>query len=315
MAGLPAVRTEEALAAVGRDEAVLRPGVERLVRLLGLNANDLSRYPAGSRPVYACGDLVLKLFPPVAGWPDHRVEPQVLSALAGQLPIATPQVRAAGEHDGWGYVVMTRLPGVPLDMVWDEISAPDRDRLADDLGCMLAELHRRPAPAIRDWWPADWPQFAAARRAQCAEEQRSLGLPALWVDQIPGFLDAVALPPGPPVLLHTEIMRQHLLVSHNDGGSWRLSGLIDFEPAMRGEREYEFVSVGVFVAEGDPRFLARTLTSSGYHRDQLDHAFRRRLLAWGLLHRYSNLSWWMERLPQPERPTLDALADRWFATD
>jgi len=39
-----------------------------------------------------------------------------------------------------------------------------------------------------------------------------------------------------------------------------------------------------------------------------------RLLALGILHRYSNLSWWMQRLPEPERPTLDALADCWFAT-
>jgi hypothetical protein len=29
------------------------------------------------------------------------------------------------------------------------------------------------------------------------------------VDQIPGFLDAVALRLGTPVLLHTEVMRQH----------------------------------------------------------------------------------------------------------
>ncbi len=36
--------------------------------------------------------------------------------------------------------------------------------------------------------------------------------------------------------------------------TWRLCGLIDFEPAMRGEREYEFVSVGVFAAQGDARF-------------------------------------------------------------
>ena len=169
-----------------------------------------------------------------------------------------------------------------------------------------------PPPTISDWWPEDWPEFAATRRAQCADEQRACGLPPLWADQIPGFLDAVALPSGPPVLLHTEIMRQHLLVSYDHEGRWRLSGLMDL--AMRGEREYEFVSVGVFAAEGDARFLARTLTSYGYDRDQLDPGLRRRLLAWGLLHRYSNLNWWMERLPQPVRPTLEALADRWFAT-
>ena len=57
------------------------------------------------------------------------------------------------------------------------------------------------------------------------------------------------------MLLHTEVMRQHLLAVEGPGGVLRLSGLIDFEPAMRGEREYEFVGVGVFVAEGDGRFL------------------------------------------------------------
>jgi hypothetical protein len=59
-------------------------------------------------------------------------------------------------------------------------------------------------------------------------------------------------------------MRQHLLVGEGPGGRWRLSGLVDFEPAMRGEREYEFVAVGVFVAEGDARFLTQTLTAYGY---------------------------------------------------
>lgn len=60
--------------------------------------------------------------------------------------------------------------------------------------------------------------------------------------------------------------------------------------------------------------LARTLTSYGYHRDQLDRDLRRRLLAWSILPRYSNLKRWMERLPEPGRPTLDALADCWFGT-
>jgi hygromycin-B 7''-O-kinase len=48
--------------------------------------------------------------------------------------------------------------------------------------------------------------------------------------------------------------------------------------------------------------------------EQLGPDLRRRLLALAILHRYSNLSWWMQRLPEPARPTLDALADCWFAT-
>jgi hypothetical protein len=67
--------------------------------------------------------------------------------------------------------------------------------------------------------------------------------------------------------------------------------------------------------EGDARFLARTLTAYGYSRDQLGPELRRRFLAWGILHRYSHLAGWMRRLPEPARPTLQALADRWFATE
>jgi hygromycin-B 7''-O-kinase len=315
MAGLPPAATEEAFAAIGQDEAMLRPGVERLCQRLGVDAARLARYAAGSCPVYAAGDLVLKLFPPVTAWPRWQMEPEVLAAVQGKLPTPTPQVHAAGEHDGWGYVLMSRLPGVPLDTVWGQVSAAGRDRLAGQLGETIAALHQLPLPAIRDWWPADWGAFVARQRAQAVSEQRALGLPAAWADQIPGFLDAVALRSGTPVLLHTEVMREHLLVTEDPGGAWDLSGLIDFEPAMRGEREYEFVAVGVFVAEGDGRLLARTLTAYGYHHDQLGPDLRRRLLAWGILHRYSNLRWWMQRLPDPAQPTLDALADCWFATE
>ena len=66
---------------------------------------------------------------------------------------------------------------------------------------------------------------------------------------------------------------------------------------MRGKRKYEFVGVGVFVADGDSRFLTRTLTAFGRLRDRLGADLRRRLLAWGIMHRYSNLTWWTRRLP------------------
>jgi hygromycin-B 7''-O-kinase len=42
------------------------------------------------------------------------------------------------------------------------------------------------------------------------------------------------------VRLDTGVMRYHLLTAEGPERTWRLSGLIDFEPAMHGEREYEF---------------------------------------------------------------------------
>jgi hygromycin-B 7''-O-kinase len=70
----------------------------------------------------------------------------------------------------------------------------------------------------------------------------------------------------------------------------------------------------VFVARGDARFLARTLSAYGYRRDQLGPDLRGRLMAWAILHRYSSLQAWMRLLPTPAALTLHALADCWFAT-
>jgi hygromycin-B 7''-O-kinase len=71
---------------------------------------------------------------------------------------------------------------------------------------------------------------------------------------------------------------------------------------MRGAREYEFASVGLFVSCGDAGFLRRLLLAYGYRYHQLDDALPRRLLAYALLHRYSDLPWWLAQLPPPPRP-------------
>jgi hygromycin-B 7''-O-kinase len=309
---LPEVETWDAMP----DEATLRPGVARLCGELGLDPAGLVRFAQGSRPVYAAGDLVLKLYPPLDG-DAYRVEASVLAAVSGALPVATPAVHAVGglatkehgtgERRGWGYVLMSRLPGVPLDTVWPELSEADRDRIADELGRTLAALHAVRPPRC---WPEDWATFVAGQRASCEQEQRDLGLAPEWAAQIPGFLDSVALGEPPQALLHTEIMREHLLVNQDR----QLSGVIDFEPAMCGAPEYEFVALGLFAAAGDARFLRRTLLAYGYSDDELDSGLRRRLMGWTILHRYSHLSAYLTRLPPPSAATFEAAADRWFAT-
>jgi hygromycin-B 7''-O-kinase len=81
---------------------------------------------------------------------------------------------------------------------------------------------------------------------------------------------------------------------------------------MRGAREYEFAAVGLFVSQADAGLLRRLLIAYGYRPHQLDDALSRRLLAYALLHRYSDLPWYLKQLPPPPAPTLDALAARWW---
>ena len=163
MAVLPAAYTRDVARVVCKDEAALRPGVDQLCRLLGVNTRSLSRFARGSRPVYAAGDLVLKLFPPTS-LAKCRLETDVLAAVQGKLPTPTPLVHAAGEHDGWGYVLMSRLPGVRLDIAWNRIPNRERYHLADHLGETIAAMHQVSPPPVENWWPDDWTAFVAARR-------------------------------------------------------------------------------------------------------------------------------------------------------
>ncbi len=308
----PSVETPAEWEAVRLDDAALFAGVRAICARHGLASEPVTRCPGGSMPVYLVGERhALKLFPPRDG-AFARVEALALAAVGGRLPLPTPELLATGTLDGWSYVLMSRLHGRLLAEAWTELTATDRDRLSEELGHAVAALHAIDVAPLGELTP-DWGAFVAAQREGAVAQQRARGLGASWVEQIPGFLDAWAPPvDGPRALLHTELMREHLLVSPGPRG-WTWTGLFDFEPAMVGDPEYDFASFGVFVSCGDPRFLRRALRAYGYGDDALDEALPRRLLAHAILHRYSNLRWYLERVPAPGATTLDALAARWWS--
>ena len=119
------------------------------------------------------------------------------------------------------------------------------------------------------------------------------------------FVSAADLADDQPAWLHTEAMREHLLVVE-DGDTWRLSGIFDFEPAWVAPRDYEFASVGVFFSAGDRALLGEVLRSAG------GTASPQRLFAMAALHRYAHLGWYHKRLGGPTEHA--ALADAWFGT-
>ncbi|MET8625520.1 aminoglycoside phosphotransferase family protein [Kitasatospora sp. NPDC004669] len=303
---LPVVETDEQWDAVVPEESVMRPGVEALCAQLGVCGMPLERFAEGSVPVYAVGGAhVLKLFP-AASAHDGLAEARVLTHLQDALPIPTPEVRAAGEYvNGWRYVLMSRLHGEGLAPAWPRIPRPDRQRIARDCGEALAALHALDAEPLADVLaPGNWIAFQDEQRADAVARQREHGLREPWLEQIPDFLAAAPLPrTRHRALLHTEFMREHLITDPATG--WRLTGLIDFEPAMIGDPAYDLVAVGLFTTRADPHLLGQLLGAYG-------RSFEPRLLmAYTLLHVYSDLPWYLREL-KPTARTLDDLAEEWF---
>ncbi|HET6290724.1 MAG TPA: aminoglycoside phosphotransferase family protein, partial [Amycolatopsis sp.] len=263
MTSFPPAGTEAEFDDLTRQD--LLPAVTSLTDSLGLG--EVVPFTEGSLPVYAVGDdLVLKLFPPVhlGELPTERT---MLEVLHGKLPIPTPAVHDVGERDGWGYVLMERLRGGTLKDAWPKLSTEDKRLLAPELGEALAALHSLHDPRLAVLAPPDWATFVAGQRAKVVERHRRTGLDESWIARIPAFLDSVDLGDPPAVPLHTEFMRDHLMVVH-DGERPRLTGLFDFEPAMRGAAEYDFVAVGLFVSGGDKDFLRRLLAGYGTAPDE-----------------------------------------------
>jgi len=265
-------------------------------------------FAAGSVPVFAAGDrYVVKLF----FQSDRRhfeTEVTALMRVHAALSIPTPRVVASGERDGWWFVVMTRLAGRSLVDVWPTLGFDERCRLVRDVGTSLAELH---AIATDNLAPlaVDWSRFIREQRESCRERQATNGLGPPWLDGIDDYLDRwCPADDGRRVVLHTEIMREHLLVDQQQDG-WRLSGLFDFEPAMVGAPEYEFASVGIFLTCAEPGLFRIALDAYGL---PFDDALALRVMAYTLLHRYSNLRWYLERLPVVHSD-LESLARSWFA--
>ncbi|MEV5608974.1 aminoglycoside phosphotransferase family protein [Streptomyces sp. NPDC052225] len=314
---LPEVTSDEEWARVVRDEALLRPGLLDLCRRLGLPDAAPVRFADGSVPVYAVDDAhVLKLFPPASAADGVR-EARVLERLHGRLPVATPELLASGTcENGWRHVLMGRLPGESLALAWPRIPGPDQDRLVDAAGEVLAALHGLDAGPLADvLGPPDWTAFVAGQRAKAVRRQREKGLPEEWCAQIDAFLDRhVPSLGGQPALLHTEFMREHLLVegdgdsgSGRDTASARLSGLFDFEPAMIGDPVYDFVAVGLFVTRADPRLMSRFAKAYGRAVEPCA------AMAYTLLHVYSDLPWYLRELPPSDGVTcLASLAEEWF---
>jgi hygromycin-B 7''-O-kinase len=283
--------------------------VEMLRREHSLGAG-VQRFAFGSVPVFAVGEgHVVKLFPQ-AQRAYFDAEREALTRIDGRLPIPTPRVVAAGERGPWLYLVMTRLPGSSMAEAWPTIELQDRIQLMREVGAALAALH---AIATDGFAPMalDWPRFMEGQRASCVERQRSRGLGAPWLDGVESFLERwTPREAGARVLLHTEMMREHLLVERRDGG-WHATGLIDFEDVLIGAPEYELACVGIFLAGAEPGLLRALLDA--YGADAQDDELPLRIMAYALLHRYSDLRWYLARLPVPGGVAdLESLARAWF---
>ncbi|MBN2587543.1 MAG: phosphotransferase [Candidatus Fermentibacteraceae bacterium] len=267
------------------------------------------RIRQGSNLLFGFGDgLVLKLFSRDESYFRDN-EALFLRKLDGRLSVKVPALHHTGELEGYPYLIMDRLDGSPLETVWDTLDRPSKLRLSSEAGALLKELHSLPTELAQGCVP-DWGTFIEGQKESITENHAGYGLDPSRIDEIIDFIDDFAPIEEfvSPVVCHTEIMREHLFVTGR-GGNTRLSGVIDFEPSMLAVPQYDLCAVGLFVTSGDPELFGAFLESYGSSEDTSVPSITRMLL----LHRYSNMNWFISTLPVDLRGSdLLTMGDYWF---
>ena len=280
---LPAITNKDEYRAVYMDTAVWLPAMETICLRHGLEPSELRREPPGTHIVFRAGSRIVKLFCTLWG-DDYTAERAVLRHLQG---LQTPQVVAEGEFEGWPYLIITAVPGRPVEAIWGELEVGERRSILEHLGGFMRRLHQHPpVPRLE----MDWRRFLAERVAGCEEHHQAEGA---WRDWIRQRISDFHEPGFAPVLLNADITDEHVLVVRHEG-RWRFSGVIDFGDAMMGHPHYEFVAPLMCLTIGEPS-LSRTLVES--YGLELTPTLVERLTTYCLLHKYGRLADILERCP------------------
>lgn len=280
---------------------------------------NLQRSQQGENIIFFVDErYVIKIFAPFRD--NYAREKAALEFADGKLEIETPAILYTGELEGWSYLVMTQLAGIPAREAWAEIKAHERLEIISGLGSTLKSLHNHAAPLSHPALNRDWHGFIERQAKTCVERQRACGANSEWLESLPAYVaERIELLPAEdtPVLLHGDIHLGNLLFAQKDG-RWKITGLFDFGDSLCGFQEYDFVAPGVLMVQGNRELQRALLLTYGYQESQLDQNLRARLMLLTVLYECSNLRKYALRLaPEAVNFTLDELeAAIWaFATE
>lgn len=268
--------------------------VEQVCRETGLAVVDQVQLGyAGTCAVFVVGRrLVVKLFPPMLRR-DFDRERELYRLLRHRLR-CLPRLLASGiyrDRLDWPYLVLQFCHGEPIREVYGKLADQDKRALAQELGPIIHAVHETPLAEARHFntEPEAWHHFLAQRRQACISElQQQTSLPEAVLAELDAFLDGMEplLVPSDfrPCLLHADLTDDHLLLM-KEGERWRVSALIDWADAEVGASAYEWVALWFGLCQRDKVLFRETLRAYNPALP-LDDAFRRRMMAYTVLHRF-----------------------------
>ncbi len=262
---------------------------DELSRLVGARVHTVSaeQFPSGGlhSRVFACessaGEMVLRVcagkqgfytqyFTGRVDWDDWMDQRWAIGA-ARSVGVPAPEIIASDREKRW--VVMKRLPGVPLDSRYEKWRGCPYDER--EFGVVLQRLHSLTPSGwgpINDWGQAlcgTWAEFLtqAARSAiQTARDRQAIPITLaerLDIDWVPALAEINVEKPS---LLHMESLGFGNIMY--DQNSRHITGLLDYEDCLGGDPLFELAWMRYYFEHdgADQRYFSFTRFESGYGR-------------------------------------------------
>ena len=268
----------------------------QICRRHDVSFKDLKRSEHGEHIVFLIDDnFVIKIYRPFRN--GFEREKKALEFASGKTSLKVPEIFAAGEIEGFDYLITEQLAGELMTrQIWLGLPKDEQFAFVEKLAVGLKELHSLDADSFDD----NWREFVETQANITIDRQIASGVNAECIKSLPAFLDAnlKLLPENrPTVFLHGDVHFGNLRVKKS-GGEWQISGLFDFADSRRGFHEYDFLAVGLLMIQGQREIQREFFKSYGYADAELDETFRKRLMLLTLLYECSDLRRYALRLKQ-----------------
>lgn len=310
---LPDIKDDAHYDELWTDDELWERAVREVLDAAHISSHTLERIPGGSNIIYALDDArVFKLFAPLY-LDDALIEEEGLDVTTcANLGLPSPEILERGEHEGWRWLVMTRLHGVnPIvsgGYEWlPQLDARDRAHIIGQLGDWMRaswESSVFQSMNLPERW-TDWEAVQRKLRSELVQTHQRRGATQPWLDQLEPFFEGWQ-PLTATRVVHADLHGRNLLVSDRSG-RWEISGVLDFADTLHAPPLYDLAAPVIYMVMGE-----QALATTFYERllgtpHGLD---AKQMMQWILLHRFSNLGFYSTHMPHVAGrcDTLDEMA-------
>ncbi len=279
-----------------------------------LGKGQWTRIPQGANALFGLGEeVIVKLVPP--NW-QQQGEKELLVAplLDGKLSLRTPHLIGGGFIDDWLFVISGRLAGCSLADCWPSMAIDQKRSIMQQVGQLMRELRTvafDEASAIQ----VDWQDYIRGLIASCLARHQRCNMPAALFAQVMPYLEAAGdfAQAGETRFIHMDIHPWNLM-AQQEGGHWRLTGLLDFGDAIVGNSDrFEIITPMIFMAQGDPILVHALIDSYGLLGQYDVSTLQHHLMAHTLIRPDSDVGFGMQQVPpNGPRDTWQQIAGQMF---